>query len=70
VRLRMGRRDFFGEGFQLLNPPSNRACQWRLPSIADELPGGALNRHGPSPLLPGSRQLSSWVYRLQSPGPR
>ena len=66
MRLPMGRRDFFGAGFQLLKPASNRPCQWRLPSIADEPPGGTLSRHGPFQLPPGSVQrgyFSRWPHR-------
>jgi hypothetical protein len=45
--LRTSRRDFFGAGLQPLKPARNRASQWRLPSKADEPPGGALSRRGP-----------------------
>ena len=65
VRLRMGRSDFFGAGFQLLKPARNRADRWRLPSIADEPPGGALNRRGPFRLPPGLVQHGCLVYPIR-----
>jgi hypothetical protein len=43
VRLRAGRREFFGAGFELLKPAPNQACQHRIPSRAREPPVAALN---------------------------
>src|SRR5580692_12965733 len=70
VRLRMGRSDFFGAGFQLLKPARNRADRWRLPSVADEPPGGAPSRRERFQLPPGSDQHGSSVCLIRARGYR